>query len=191
MAALQIPTLSTARLRLEPLTAAHSAGMFALWSREEVCRYSGPAVDANGLSIALPATSPLESDRIIDFFVQRAAAGLGFRWAMITEPEGMFVGAVGFNHLGPCPELAWHLHPDAWGKGVMAEACRAAMAWLPAASQVQAFIDPGNAASIRLAEKLGFRATGEASDGTQRYLADLQTGTGSRLTLRRRGNVAR
>jgi [ribosomal protein S5]-alanine N-acetyltransferase len=170
---LQIPTLSTARLRLEPLAMAHSGGMFALWSREEVCRYSGPAVDADGRSIPLPATSPLESDRIIDFFVQRAATGLGFRWAMVTVPDGMFVGAVGYNHLGSCPELAWHLHPDAWGQGLMTEACRAALAWLQGALQVQAFVDPGNEASIRLAERLGFRATGEAMDDTRRYLADL------------------
>lgn len=173
MVALQIPTLSTARLRLEPLTAAHSAGMFALWSREEVCRYSGPAVDVSGLPISLPTTSPLESGRIIDFFVRRAAAGLGFRWAMMTEPKEMFVGTLGFNHLGPCPEMAWHLHPDVWGKGLMAEACRAALAWVPGASRVQAFIDPDNDASIRLAERLGFQATGEVADDTRRYLADL------------------
>lgn len=169
---MQIPTLRTARLRLEPLAVAHSGGMFALWSRDEVCRYSGPAVDADGVPIALPAPSPVESDRIIDFFVQRAAAGLGFRWAMLTAPDGMFVGAVGFNHLGPCPELAYHLHPDAWGRGLMVEACRAALAWVSAergARTAQAFIVPDNRASIVLIQRLGFRATGEVEDGAGRY----------------------
>lgn len=173
MTPLPIPTLRTARLRLEPLTLGHSGGMFALWSRNEVCRYSGPAVDADGLPIALPAASPLESDRIIDFFVRRAKAGLGFRWAMITEPEGAFIGAVGFNHLGACPELAYHLHPDAWGQGLMAEACAAALAWVSGerrARTVQAFIDAENRASIALIQRLGFRATGEVEDAAARYL---------------------
>ncbi len=176
MAALQIPTLRTRRLRLEPLTAGHSAGMFALWSQEDVCRYSGPAEDADGLPISLPAASPADSDRIIDFFVQHARAGLGFRWAMITEADGAFVGALGFNHLGACPELAYHLHPDAWGAGLMAEACRAALAWVSGAfgpQTAQAFIDPENVASVRLAERLGFRATGETADDAQRYVANL------------------
>ena len=87
MTLLQIPTLETARLRLEPLSAAHSSGMFALWSRPEVCRHSGPAIDADGLPINLPATSPGESDRIIAFFVRRAAAGLGLRWALMTRSD--------------------------------------------------------------------------------------------------------
>ena len=173
---LQIPTLRTARLRLEPLTVAHSAGMFALWSREEVCRYSGPAVDADGLSIALPAPSPVESDRIIDFLVRRAAAGLGFRWAMMTAPDGTFIGALGFNHLGLCPELAYHLHPDAWGQGLMAEACAAALAWVSDerdALTVEAFIDPENRPSIAVIQRLGFQATGEVEDGAVRYLRAL------------------
>lgn len=171
MTALQIPTLRTARLRLEPLAARHSRGMFELWSREEVCRYSGSARDAEGQLIALPASNPTDSDRILDFFVRRAEAGLGFRWAMITEVDEVFIGALGFNHLGACPELAWHLHPDAWGKGFMMEACREALAWLADASQVQAFIDPANTASIRMAERLGFRETDDMAEGARRYVS--------------------
>ena len=173
MAALVIPTLWTARLRLEPLTMAHSAGMFGLGSGEEVCRYAGPAVDADSLPIGIPAATSADSDRIIDFFVRRAGAGLGFRWALLTEPDGIFVGALGFNHLGPCPELAYHLHPDAWGQGLMAEACRAGLAWVSGASQVQAFIDPANIASIKLAERLGFRTSGEMVGQALRYVTDL------------------
>jgi len=173
MVALVIPTLWTARLRMEPLTMAHSASMFALRSLEEVWRYAGPAVDAEGLPIGLPAASPADSDRIIEFFVWRAGTGLGFRWALLTEPDGIFVGAMGFNHLGTCPELAYHLHPDTWGQGVMAEACRAGLAWASGASQVQAFIDPANIASISLAEGLGLRTSGEMLEDALRYVADL------------------
>lgn len=170
LAALQIPTLRTNRMRLEPLSVGHSAGMFALWSQEDVCRYAGAALDVEGRPITLPASVAADSDRILTFFVQRAAAGLGFRWAMMRAPDETFIGAVGFNHLGACPELACHLHPDAWGQGLMAEACRAALAWLPDVSQVQAFIDPENRASIRLIQRLGFQATGDVQNAVERYL---------------------
>ena len=177
MPKLTIPTLRHERLRLEPLSPTHSAGMFALWSRAEVCRYSGPAVDAFGDPVQLPAVTPLDSDRILDFFVRRAAAGLGFRWALITASDNRFVGALGFNHLGACPELAYHLHPDAWGAGLMTEATRLALDWVAAAHharQVEAFIEPANTASIALVERLGFAATGEAVEGAGRYVARLR-----------------
>lgn len=172
-ARLVIPTLSTDRLVLEPLTLAHSAGMFAVFSREEVTRYSGPASDLDGAPIRLPAHTPADSDKIIAFFLQGAADGERFRWAIRTRADEAFIGAIGFNQLGLCSELAYHLHPDAWGRGLMAEAAAAALDWLqgrPDAREVAAFVEPENAASIRLAERLGMRATGEASDTANRYL---------------------
>ena len=171
-AALALPTLSTARLILEPLTLAHSAGMFATFSREEVTRYSGPAADLNGAPIRLPAETPEDSDRIIVFFLKGAADGERFRWAVRTRDDGAFVGAIGFNHLGACPEIAYHLHPDAWGRGLMAEAAETALDWLrerPDAQEVAAYIERQNVASVRLAERLGMRPTGETSGPAHRY----------------------
>lgn len=169
---LSIPTLTTNRLVLEPLTLAHSAGMFATFSREEVTRYSGPADDLDGAPIRLPAQAPEDSDKIIAFFLKGAADGERFRWAVSTVADGAFIGAVGFNRLGACPELAYHLHPDAWGRGLMTEAVRASLNWLrtrPDAERVAAYIEPENAASVRLAERLGMLATGETSGPAHRY----------------------
>ena len=170
--ALTVPTLTTKRLTLEPLSRAHSAGMFALWSHAEVCRYSGPAHDVDGQPITLPAEAPSDSDKIIDFFVAGAASGDRFRWAMLTKAEGQFVGAAGFNALGACSEYAYHMAPAFWGQGYMAEASLAALQWLrsePDRERVEAFIAPGNLASIKLATRLGFRATEGAVDGADRY----------------------
>jgi ribosomal-protein-alanine N-acetyltransferase len=169
-----VPTLATARLVLEPLSFAHSAGMFAMWSRAEVCRYSGPAEDYDGRPIRLPAETAADSDGIIDFFVRSAADGTRFRWAM--RLDGEFVGAIGFNGLGPCSEIAFHQRPEFWGRGLMAEAATAALQWLrgrPDAREVEAFVDPGNLGSIRLAERLGLRSTGESAEGADRYLMAL------------------
>lgn len=182
MAPLPIPTLRTARLRLEPLSLSHSAGMYALWSSEQVCRHSGPAVDADGVAIPLPVATTVDSDRIIDFFVRRAVAGRGFRWAVIRRADDRFMGAVGFNHLGARPEMAYHLHPDAWGQGLMTEAARVALDWLARDGEVlevEAFIEPANIASIALARRLTFAPTGEISDGVARYVASLRAATGT------------
>ncbi len=169
-----VPALATARLALEPLGLTHSGGMFAMWSNAEVCRYSGPAADYDGAPIRLPAETAADSDRIIDFFVRSAADGTRFRWAMTLD--GAFVGAIGFNALGPCSEIAFHMRPEFWGRSLMAEAATAALAWLrarPDAREVEAFVDPANRASIRLTERLGLRPTGKAADGADHYLMGL------------------
>ena len=133
---MQLPSLATPRLLLEPLTQVHSQGMFALWSAPEVCAYSGRAFDVHGDEILLPAQEAGDSDRIIAFFQALQADGVGCRWAMRLRQRddaggadaGAFVGALGFNTLdfdsaGACAELAYHLHPHFWGSGLMLEAC--------------------------------------------------------------------
>jgi len=144
-----------------------------MWSSPEVCRYSGPATDLSGRPIRLPAESPTDSDKILEFFLSRREDGTGFRWALVSIDSGSFVGAVGFNSLGDSCELAYHMDPEYWGNGFMLEACRAAMEWAFlefGAREVEAFIESDNARSIRLVERLGLRPTGEAEEGAERYM---------------------
>ena len=166
------PTLHTDRLVLEPLGPRHSAGMFLLWSREQVCRHSGPARDWDGNAIVLPATSTADSDKIIDFFERMAALGSGFRWALVRRDTDKFVGTVGFNSLAPIAELAFHLRPEFWGQSLMREAVEAALAWSRKSGRplVEAFIEPENTASVGLARRLGFASTGLFHDGAERFL---------------------
>ena len=58
------------------------------------------------------------------------------------------------------PEIGWAFVPSGQGKGYAAEAVGAALAWADEtldAPKLVCIIDPGNAASIRLAHKFGFR----------------------------------
>ncbi len=171
MAVIEPPTLHTDRLVLEALGRHHSAGMFLLWSREEVCRHSGPVRDWKGNAIATPVASAADSDKIIDFFEHKAAGGSGFRWALIRRDSGAFAGTIGFNRLTPAAELAFHLRPEFWCQGLMREAAEAALAWShrEGASAVEAFIEPGNVASRGLARRLGFAPTGFVQDGAERF----------------------
>lgn len=167
MPKLRVPVLQSERLRLEPLSQAHSHGMFALWSDAKVCVHSGPATDSAGLSIALPAKTRHDSDRLLEFWLDRARQGTGFRWAVVLRDRDEFAGAVGFNSLGGCSEYAYHIVPRFWGLGLAGEASGVALAWSFAggAELVECFIEPANVASIRLVERLGFQradvSTGE------------------------------
>jgi len=146
--------------------------MFALWSSPEVCRYSGEAKDWDGRPIQLPARDGSDSDKILDFFIRRAAAGTGIRWAMVLAQTGDCIGALGLNALDPTPELAYHVHPDAWHSGYAREACQAVIDWTKAnlaSRTIEAFIDEENASSRRLAEHLGFEPMDASRQGATRY----------------------
>ena len=158
---------------MEPFHARHSGGMFDLWSSPEVCLHSGTAVDIWGDSIQLPARDRSDSDRILEFFIERERRSTGMRWALLLLEVRTFVGAVGFNSIGSCCEIAYHQRPEFWGNGYMREACEAVIDWAVTevgASSIEAFIDSANKASSRLAERLGLSRTGEVEDGAHRYL---------------------
>lgn len=83
-------------------------------------------------------------------------------WAVEEAATGVFIGRAGLFHpLGwPQPELNWIVAPEWRGVGYATEAAAAALAYafdelrFPA---VISLVRPGNAASVRVAEKLGGR----------------------------------
>lgn len=169
---LTVPAISTQRLTLSPLRREHSAGMFELWSSPAVCEYSGDAEDKDGHPIPLPAQSAGDSDRIIAFFEHHERLGNGCRWAVCERDRGEFLGAAGINGIGPTVEIAYHLIPRFWGRGVMTEACQAVADWIWRALKpdaLEAYVDPANRSSIALLDRLGFEVDGELRDGAQRY----------------------
>lgn len=174
---IQIPILTTTRLRLEPLSFFHSQGMFDLWSDKHVCQYSGTVSDYDGNVIEMPAKSSTQSDLIVDFWVKAAADGWGFRWAVIfASSSESFAGTIGFNSLSNPYEIAFHLLPDYWGQGIMNEASEAAMNWAKeqGASDIEAYIVPENTKSIALVERLGMGATKKYSDGANQYIVNIR-----------------
>ena len=168
---LTVPTLATRRLRLEPLSLRHSDGMFEMWQQPRVQQFSGAAEDACHNEIPMPAQTHHDSDRLIGFWVKAAREGWGFRWAIIRSDDARFVGHVGFNSLRDCSEIAYHLNPDFWGNGIMYEAAMAAVDWRrnTGATAIEAFIEPENEPSIKLARRLGMRETSTYVDRARRY----------------------
>ena len=78
----------------------------------------------------------------------------------VVELDGRVIGKAGFWNL---PDVGYILHPDCWGQGLAAEAVSAAIDYVFRTCDVEtltADVDPENAASIRLLERLGFVRTG-------------------------------
>jgi RimJ/RimL family protein N-acetyltransferase len=86
----------------------------------------------------------------------------------VEEKEsGAYLGQIGFadfkREMSPSiegiPEMGWMMAPQAQGRGIATEAALGALAWAETAlagREVVAIIDEANAASIRVAEKVGF-----------------------------------
>lgn len=80
----------------------------------------------------------------------------------VIELDGRVIGKAGFWRL---PEVGYILHPDVWGQGLAAEAVSAAIDHVFLTRDIEtltADVDPENAASIRLLERLGLVRTGFA-----------------------------
>jgi RimJ/RimL family protein N-acetyltransferase len=78
----------------------------------------------------------------------------------VIERDGQVIGKVGAYRL---PEIGYILHPDHWGQGLATEALTALIAHIWRSHPIDALtadVDPRNAGSLRLLEKLGFTVTG-------------------------------
>jgi RimJ/RimL family protein N-acetyltransferase len=161
------PVLTTPRLVLRGLTGADFEASAAMWAEPEVTRHI----------LGRPSTRQESWFRLLRNVGHWPVVGFGF-WAATTR-EGAFLGEIGFGRFERAgagaapggedeePEAGWVLRGDAAGKGFATEAMRAAHDWLgsvrPAAS-TRCIIAPDNAASLRVAEKLGYREIGRTED---------------------------
>ena len=90
-------------------------------------------------------------------------------WLIVDTASGERLGTALLKELpasGGAPsgdiEVGWHLHPDAWGRGVASEAATALLqhAADQGVSPVLAVVYPENLASQRVAERIGMRSLG-------------------------------
>ena len=99
--------------------------------------------------------------------------GFGY-WIAELKADGSLVGQLGFadfkRQMEPSiegePELGYVFSPIVHGQGIAREACAAVLDWADAnldADSYPAIISPGNEASIRLAERLGFKRESNAN----------------------------
>lgn len=155
--------LITPRLRLEPYTASHVAGLNAMNSDPEVMRY---------LSAGRPET--LEETRAMVERIAKRWQEVGYSWwALIERESDELVGAGAVQNLRreatlvpdlACPlEIGWRLRRDRWGRGLATEAARAMGDFVfegLKAPQLLAVCNPANSASAKVMKRLGMQEVG-------------------------------
>ena len=138
----------TARLKLRSARADDLAAMHAVLSDPRATRWW-----------STPPHETLDQTRVwLDSMIANGPDQPDF----VIERDGVVIGKAGFWKL---PEVGYILHPDHWGQGLAGEAVEASIGHVFATREIDdlvADVDPGNAASIRLLERLGFIQTGSA-----------------------------
>jgi RimJ/RimL family protein N-acetyltransferase len=155
----RVPTLHTARLTLRPHHAGDLDACAAMWANPTVTRYIG----------GRPSGRNETWMRILRYAGLWGILGYGY-WAIEERANRAFVGDIGFadfhRELVPAidgiPEAGWTLDPAFYGRGYATEALLAALGWVDAnlaSDRSACMILPANAASMRVAEKVGYRET--------------------------------
>ena len=151
-----IPVIETERLILRAPTLADFPAHFALWSHPVTLTHFG------GVTYS-------EEETWMRFRAHHGGwnlCGYGM-WGVEDKQSGRYMGSLGFframRPLDPAfrddPESGWAIHPDFHGRGLAGEAMTAAAQWADAnidAPQSWCMINPANAPSRRVAERLGY-----------------------------------
>jgi [ribosomal protein S5]-alanine N-acetyltransferase len=140
--------LTTERLHLRPFTEADRLAIHAVYADPEVMRHVG-----HGAHRTIEET--VAALRVYGEVLERR----GFSFLAVTERDGgALVGDAGLYPLGEDVELGYTLARSAWGRGYATELGRALVAHAfeaLGAPRVVAQVEPGNAGSRRVLEKLG------------------------------------
>lgn len=108
-------------------------------------------------------------------YIEKVYGFYGFGvWTVVEKETGAVIGRAGFSYREGCetPELGFLIGVPWQGQGYAREACGAILdyGWKELGFQaVQALVETGNEASLRLCDGLGFRAEQEVSFNGREY----------------------
>lgn len=146
--------IETERLVIRAFATDDRAALAALYADPEVMRYIPYGVlDDDGLERVLEKYARVEEEHGFTF------------WAIVERATGSFLGDAGFGVYEETgePEVGYSLARSAWGRGFASEAaaaCLAAAFEHLDARRIVAVVDAENAASVRVAERIGMERQG-------------------------------
>jgi RimJ/RimL family protein N-acetyltransferase len=155
-----VPRLATPRLVLDGHRPDDLDALAAMWADPAVYRGAGGRA------------RPREEVwiRLLRSIGTWAVFGYG-SWVVRHRDDGEAIGEVGLiearREIAPplaLPEMGWTLASQAHGRGLAREALDAVLAWCDAGriARTTCIIDPDNAASLRLAERVSYRVVRDA-----------------------------
>ena len=150
------PQLRGNRLRLRGPRADDADAVFALFSDPAVMRYwSRP-----------PMTARAEAEGRIAEYAEDFDARKALQWVVATRAHDEVIGTCALFRFEPRhrrAEIGYALRSDHWGRGLACEAVTLALDWgfrTLGLHRIEADIDPRNAGSRKLLERLGFASEG-------------------------------
>lgn len=156
MPVFDIGTISTERLVLRLLTPDDAPVMYEIFSDPEVMRYGAGS----------PWTTMEQADEYLVKGDENLASGTALRVGIVVQATGTLVGQAAlwaFSEQNRRCDIGYSLMREHWGKGYASEAVHALLGYgfdRLDLNRVEADIDPRNAASARVLERLGFQREG-------------------------------
>jgi [ribosomal protein S5]-alanine N-acetyltransferase len=150
------PRLETGRLVLREIVPSDAEDLFSVFSDEETMRYWS----------CRPYTSVDQARRLIEGVAEAARVGVGIHWAITLRGDERLIGKCGYNEWRKAHrrgDISYIVGREHQGKGIVGEALGAALDYgfeHMNLHSVEAGVTPGNDASTRMLEKLGFRLEG-------------------------------
>src|SRR5262245_47164765 len=155
-----IPELETERLVLREIVPADAEGLFRIFSDEETMRYWS----------CKPYASIDQARRLIESLAEAAREGVGIHWAITLRGDDRLAGKLAYSEWRKAHrrgEISYILAREHWGKGIVSEALGALLDYgfdHMNLHSVEAGVTPGNEASTRMLQRLGFRLEGDRSE---------------------------
>jgi ribosomal-protein-alanine N-acetyltransferase len=119
-------------------------------------------------SIGEPSLRDIEN--VIQGYIDGFTAETSVRWAIAPGADAKIIGDCGFNHFDFRNDVAvigYVISRPYWGHGIATSAVGSMLRWgfeQLGLNRIEATINPDNARSIRVAEKLGFTREGRLRD---------------------------
>jgi len=157
MTQMECPIIETERCRMRRHQIEDFAHCAAMWADHVVTRYIG----------GRPFSEEESWARLLRYIGHWSLMGFGY-WAVEEKATGNFIGELGFADfkrdirpsIDGMPELGWAFVSSIHGKGYATETVRAAVAWGDShfgSVRTVCLIHPENLASVRVAEKCGYK----------------------------------
>lgn len=156
-------TITTPRLRLRPWTVGDAEDALRIFGHDEVARWLAPAMTR------VPDVTKMR-DVLRGWREEEATGRPTGHWAVEELATSRLVGAGAVRSLPPVGEdleIGWQLAPDAWGRGLAAEAGHtlAHFAFSGGEDEVFAVVRPRNTRGGATARRVGMEWVGE----TEKY----------------------
>lgn len=150
------PELTTTSLHLKEVREEHRGDLFEIFSNPDVVKYYDLDL----------FTDPSQSDGLISLYRNRFTEGVGIRWGIFLDGNEKCIGTCGFNSWSKpmrSAAIGYELNRSYWGKGITTEALYAIIDLAFSGkleceiiNRVHADTIPGNVASEKVLQKLGF-----------------------------------